>query len=113
MNMTVSSPAKDDVIQEQILLAAKRLFQVHGYQKVTMDDVARAIGKGRSSLYYYYKNKDEIFDAVMKVELNDFLAELSHATVHAATAEEKIYAFCLAKVKAARKRNGFFSAMES
>jgi len=57
--MSADSTIKEDIIQEQILQAAKQLFSVHGLHKVTMDDVAKAIGKGRSSLYYYYKSKDE------------------------------------------------------
>ena len=48
---------KDDLFQEQVIRAAQKLFQQHGMYKVTMDDVAKAVGKGRSSLYYYYKSK--------------------------------------------------------
>ena len=45
----------DDMMQKQILAASQKLFQQFGYPKVNMDDVAKAVGKGRSSLYYYYK----------------------------------------------------------
>src|SRR6201986_1030644 len=109
MQTNEQSYIKEDVIQEQILQAAKRLFQVHGLHKVTMDDVAKAIGKGRSSLYYYYKSKDEIFDAVMGQEIADIMTELGKAITQAATAEQQLHAFCLAKIKIARKRRSFFS----
>ncbi len=111
--MAVNSTIKEDIIQEQILQAAQLLFQKHGFQKVTMDDVARAIGKGRSSLYYYYKNKDEIFDAVMSVEISDIINEITRAVDNAGTAEQKIHSFCIAKIKVARKRKAFFKAMEA
>ena len=55
--MAESNIGKEDDIQKQILQAALQLFQAHGFRRVTMDDVAKAIGKGRSSLYYYYKSK--------------------------------------------------------
>lgn len=111
--MPVSNIQKDDLIQQQILQAAQQLFQKHGYQKVTMDDVAKAIGKGRSSLYYYYKNKDEVFDAVMDAEISDIIAEITRMVEQAATTEDKLRAFGITKAKIARKRKTFFEALES
>ncbi len=110
--MTAGSMIKEDVTQEQILQAARVLFEKHGFQKVTMDDVARAIGKGRSSLYYYYKSKDEVFDAVLDLEVSDIIAEITRAMAHVAAAEQKIRAFCAAKMRMARKRKSFFTTME-
>lgn len=104
---------KEDIIQLQILQAAQQLFQKHGFQKVSMDDVAKAIGKGRSSLYYYYKSKDEIFEAVIDAEIKDILNEIGKVMEKADTIEEKIRAFCTAKIRIARKRRSFFVALEA
>jgi AcrR family transcriptional regulator len=111
--MSASNPIKEDVIQEQILQAAKQLFQVHGLRKVTMDDVARAIGKGRSSLYYYYKSKEEILDAVMNVEIREMLTAIALAVEKAPTAEQKIHAFCVTKLKVLRERRAFYNTMDA
>ena len=111
--MTISEPIKEEIIEEQILQAAKRLFQVHGLHKVTMDDVAKAIGKGRSSLYYYYKSKDEIFDAVMRIEINDMLAAVAKAVEQAPTAEQKLKAFCVTKLKVLREKNSFYNSLDA
>src|ERR1700744_973123 len=98
MQTNEQSYIKEDVIQEQILQAAKRLFQVHGLHKITMDDVAKAIGKGRSSLYYYYKSKDEIFNAVMDIEINHMLNAMASAVNLVPTVEQKINAFYITKL---------------
>ena len=111
--MSVPISAKEDLIQEQILTAAKRLFQVYGLAKVTMDDVAKAIGKGRSSLYYYYKSKDEIFDAVFNVEMHEMLAAMAIAVNQATGTEEKINAFFITKLKVVREKGAFFSAIRA
>ncbi len=111
-NMNVTTSIKDDLIQEQILQAAKRLFAVHGLAKVTMDDVAKAIGKGRSSLYYYYKSKDEIFDAVVKIEIREMLDMLEKAVDEVASVEEKIRAFVSAKFRMLREKGSFFNAIK-
>ncbi|WPQ61636.1 helix-turn-helix domain-containing protein [Chitinophaga sancti] len=103
----------EDIIQQQILQAAQQLFQKHGYQKVTMDDVAKAIGKGRSSLYYYYKNKDEVFDAVVGAEIDDIVAEITRMVDKADTVADKLRAFAITKTKIGRKRRIFFDMLET
>lgn len=111
--MSDNESIKEDIIQEQILLAAKQLFQVHGLRKVTMDDVAKAIGKARSSLYYYYKSKDEILAAVIEAEIREMLTGIAHATDQVQTSEEKIHAFFITKLQIMREKRSFFNAMET
>jgi AcrR family transcriptional regulator len=103
---------QEDNIQQQILQAAKQLFQIYGLHKVTMDDVAKAIGKGRSSLYYYYKSKEEIFDAVIDVEIKEMMAAVSHATDEVNNLEEKINAFCTTKLNLLREKKSVYNAFE-
>ena len=103
----------EDIIQQQILRAARQLFQKHGYQKVTMDDVAKAIGKGRSSLYYYYKNKDEVFDAVMIAEVDEIIEEITKMVDKEPTLEGKLRAYGITKTRIGRKRKSFFDIFET
>jgi AcrR family transcriptional regulator len=110
--MSVTTSFKEDFIQEQIMQAAKRLFAVHGLAKVTMDDVAKAIGKGRSSLYYYYKSKDEIFDAVIKMEIKEMLELLEKSVDKVPTTEAKIHAFIATKLLLLREKGSFFNAIK-
>ena len=111
--MSTDPTIKDDLFQEQVIKAAQQLFRQYGLQKVTMDDVAKAVGKGRSSLYYYYKNKIEIFGAVMDVEISEILAEVARAVDKATGVEQQIYAFCVTKLKEARKRRSFYGTLEA
>jgi AcrR family transcriptional regulator len=104
---------KDDSIQKQIIQAAQQLFQIHGLQKVTMDDVAREIGKRRSSLYYYYKSKEEILDAAIEVDMREILAELTAVVDGAATFEDKINAYCITRLQKSQKTREFFTMIDS
>src|SRR5277367_2209415 len=110
--MSVDPTIKDDLFQEQVIKAAQQLFRQYGLQKVTMDDVARAIGKGRSSLYYYYKSKDEIFDAVMDIDIADMLAAITHAVAAAPGVEQKIKAFCVAKLNVLHQKRAFYNVLD-
>jgi AcrR family transcriptional regulator len=111
--MSTNISTKEDIMQEQILKAGKQLFQIHGLAKVTMDDVAKAIGKGRSSLYYYYKNKEEIFDAVVMIEIREMLAAMTRAVDKSAGIEQKLRAFFLTKLEVLREKRAFFKMLDA
>ena len=81
------TPAQDG-IRNAIMDASRDLFARFGYKKTTMEDIALALRKGKSSLYYYFKNKDEIFQAVIALEsdmLYGRLNEVVNSKVDTAT----------------------------
>jgi AcrR family transcriptional regulator len=51
--------------EQRIVDAAQRLFQRHGYRKVTMLDIAAEAGMSRPSLYASFANKEAIFAALL------------------------------------------------
>jgi AcrR family transcriptional regulator len=57
-----------DTRKHQILEAAKVHFNRLGYSKTSVDDIAGTLGMTKSSLYYYFKNKEEIFFAAFRNE---------------------------------------------
>ncbi|GGH76969.1 AcrR family transcriptional regulator [Pullulanibacillus pueri] len=52
---------KNTTTDQVIIHAAIRLFLNHGYQKVSVDDVAEACGVTKATVYYYFKTKAELF----------------------------------------------------
>lgn len=58
---------------------ARELFAKQGIQATTMNDIAEASGKGRRTLYTYFRSKEEIFQAVVQRELRQFLHDLEIA----------------------------------
>jgi AcrR family transcriptional regulator len=99
------------MIQQEILKAAIRLYQKFGPNGFTMDDLAAATGRSRTSLYYYYKNRDEIYQAVMDKIARDMAAKIRQAVAAVETLRDKIYAFCHTKLKASEEWKKVFSAM--
>ncbi|QRN86798.1 TetR/AcrR family transcriptional regulator [Clostridia bacterium] len=54
--------------RKNILLKSLPLFVDLGYQKVRLEDVGRAASMGRTSLYQYYKNKENLYcDMILMV----------------------------------------------
>lgn len=54
--------AGTDAKRERILRAAERLFHEQGYERTTLDQVAAALGVSKPYVYYYFRNKQELFE---------------------------------------------------
>lgn len=101
--------SKDELIRAEVLNAARGLFQRFGLFKTTMEDIAKAAGKGKSTLYYYYQSKDEIFDSVIKEDMEEVFNSVKYAVEQASTAEEKLRNFTSSKIRAISQKAALYS----
>ena len=51
--------------KDKILLKALELYMIEGYANVSITDLQSALNMGRGTLYYYFKDKDELFQEVV------------------------------------------------
>lgn len=51
--------------QQRILCAAESLFAHQGYDSTTIDQIARAAGLTKGAVYYFFKNKAELFCTIV------------------------------------------------
>jgi AcrR family transcriptional regulator len=86
----LSEISKDELVRTAILKAAGNCFQKWGLNKTSMEDIAKAASKGKSTLYYYYDSKEQIFDAVVDLETSTALAKFRRAIEDVETAVERI-----------------------
>jgi len=107
------SSTEQDQLSQQILETASGLYLKYGLKKVTMDDISKAVGKSRTSIYYYYKNREEVFQAVLDNLIKEVISEIDLSMNKRTSFEEKINEFCIAKVKTSQERASFFRAIET
>lgn len=55
--------------KQRILDAAANLFVHYGYDKTTVDDIAREAGVSKGAIYLHFKSKDELFEALFIQEM--------------------------------------------
>jgi len=67
MEKNPQNSGKDEV-REQLVQAARQVFVRYGYKKTALDDISKEARKGKSTIYYYFKSKDDIFKAVIDAE---------------------------------------------
>ena len=68
--------AKNDKIRENIIDIAQQVFSNLGFDKTTMELIAQKAQKGKSTLYYYFKSKEELYAAVIDKEGNFIMKEI-------------------------------------
>jgi len=61
------TPVRARSPREEIISVATQLFADHGFDQTTMSEIARAAGLQQSSLYYWFKRKELILQAVFAV----------------------------------------------
>ncbi len=54
--------------RRQILDGARRMFLAKGFEGASMQDVARAAGVSKGTLYVYFDNKEAMFEALVAAE---------------------------------------------
>lgn len=88
---------------------ARQLFAKKGLESTTVNDIAIASGKGRRTLYTYFKNKEEIYLAVIIAELERLSEKMSEVADKHLSPEDKLVEIIYAHlnlIKEAVSRNG-------
>lgn len=71
--------------REQILKAAYRVFATKGYADATIADIARHLRLGHGTIYRYYENKHDIFEAVVTQGLERVARAIASEDPHRAS----------------------------
>jgi len=59
---------EDNAKRRQIVDGARRVFLTRGFDAASMADIAKAAGVSKGTLYVYFKDKDELFSAIVHGE---------------------------------------------
>lgn len=64
----VSTPTEDSAKRRQIVQGAREIFLAKGFDAASMSDIARAAGVSKGTLYVYFENKEQLFEAIVHEE---------------------------------------------
>jgi len=99
-------------VKEHIIKAAQNTFQRYGFKKTTMDEIAYAATKGKSSLYYYFKSKEEVFQAVVEKEAADLKSAITLKVKEANSAKEKLRVYIFVRMDGFKNWGNFYDALK-
>ncbi|APY12338.1 TetR family transcriptional regulator [Seonamhaeicola sp. S2-3] len=84
---------KDKNTEQQILTAAKEVFQTKGMDGARMQEIADKAGINKAMLHYYYRSKQMLFEAVFKNAFSLLAPQLNAILNDDSTIEDKIRNF--------------------
>ena len=99
--------------RNMLIEVARQLFAKLGVENTTMNDIAMASHKGRRTLYTYFNNKNEVYQAVIESELENMYNDLQIVLARKLPADEKLMLFFYIRLDAVKKvvfRNGTLRA---
>jgi len=85
-----TATAGTDVQRERILQAAAQLFAVQGYANTTMAQIVRALDATKPFVYYYFRDKQEIFETLSWRPAVDCFTSMDFAQDDKRRAVEKV-----------------------
>lgn len=95
--------------RQKLVDIARQLFAKKGIEGTTMNDIAVASGKGRRTLYTYFKSKEDVYYAVIESELERLSDILDEVAAKKTSPQDKIIELIythLSMIKEAVVRNG-------
>ena len=79
--------------QEKILAAAEVMFASKRFHEVLMDDIAIGAGVGKGTIYRYFKNKEELYAALLKEASTELMKLIENAVDVEVSCKKKAYCY--------------------
>ncbi|WP_226683085.1 TetR/AcrR family transcriptional regulator [Sutcliffiella horikoshii] len=87
------SPRKavaNELTQSMVMNAARELFRKKGYQQVSMRQIATELGYSHGAIYYHFKNKAELFYAMIEKDFKELDQWLDNVMIKHLDNKEKL-----------------------
>ena len=105
-------PAKDDA-KAKIVEIAREIFTRFGFKKTTMEEIAVASKKGKSSIYYYFNSKEDVFKAVVDREAEELREELAVQVLTIEDPIDRLKAFIAFRMRKLKELSNYYAALKS
>jgi len=108
------TPHRREHIKDHIVSIATQIFSKFGFKKTTIDDIAQTLGKGKSSIYYYFKSKEEIYKEVINREMNILTGEIRSKAINTSDyPTEKLRIYVLTRMQYLQELVNFNEALRN
>jgi len=103
---------KDDQ-REVIIRAATEMFAQYGYKKATLESIGQSIGKVKSYVYYYFKNKEDLFEAVIDREVEQLRSKFQQILTSDMPASKKLEEYTKRRMSLIFQLANYFSLISN
>ncbi|HNW51489.1 MAG TPA: helix-turn-helix domain-containing protein [Prolixibacteraceae bacterium] len=104
---------KRERVRKSIIDVAKKVFTQLGYDKSSLNKIADELGKGKSTLYYYFNSKEDIFKEVLRMESESIWEQVKNEVAMQTDPREKIKTYMVTRMKAIKNKVNFSEALKN
>lgn len=104
---------KRDEIRNHIVEVASKIFTRFGFRKTSMEEIAMASKKGKSTIYYYFPSKEDIFKATVEKEAAELTNDLNKAINKIEDPIEKLRTFILFRREKLATLTNYYAVLKS
>ena len=104
---------KRDQVKQSLINSARRIFVKFGFEKATMNEIAMEARKGKSSLYYYFASKEEVFQAVVEYEAEILKQKLFSTLEPIQDITEKIRMYVITRFSGIKDLGNLYNALRN
>ncbi len=101
------------VRRTHILDVAQKLFARFGLAKTTIEDIAKMAHMGKASIYYYFQNKEAIFQEVINKEGRILKEEIIRAVNKERTPQNKIRTYIITRMLKIKDLANYYNALRN
>lgn len=88
-----------DDTKKAILVGAKRLFICFGKRKTSVDEIARAAGFGKGTVYFNFKSKEDTWNTIVRKAVDKGIQRITDALDKVETARDKLRSYIQVRYK--------------
>lgn len=97
--------------KDNILAAARKLFETRGISSTTVEDIAKEADYSKSTLYVYFRSKDEILSYIIYENMLLLKELLNRCTVNSENFEDSYFEICKSLVEFQEKNPVYYDLM--
>lgn len=105
--------AQKEEIRDHIIAVASDIFGKFGFRRTTMDEIAHATRKGKSTIYYYFKSKEDVFQAVVEREAQVLTNKVHEAIRVEHNPKDKIRTYILTRMRSLGDVVNFYNVLKN
>ena len=88
------------------------MFSRFGYKKATIEDIAASLHRAKSSIYYYFASKEDVFQAVIEYEAKRAQQAIRTAVDNEKKPEDKLRALFITVYLFIREAASYYNLMQ-
>ncbi len=103
---------KHSELRDKIIQVSREVFSKYGFKKTSIELIAKTLKKQKTSIYYHFKSKEEIFQTVLEYEADILRRQIMEKLIKQKNATDKLKVYIVSRMKYIKELINFYQALK-